>query len=118
MKIKISNLIIASVLIFSLAACTAKTTETTAEEQPERTERPERGQRPQNGQRPQGGKGKAKPQFADLLKEMDANNDGLLSKEEVKGRLKNNFDKVDTDNDGFITETEFKNMPKPKKGQK
>jgi len=117
MESKVSKIIMLFVIVFSLAACTAKTTENAAE-QTETTERPERGNRPQNGERPQGGEGKTRPQFADLLKKMDANNDGQLAKAEVKGRLKDDFDKVDTDNDGFITEAEFKNMPTPKRGQR
>ncbi len=46
---------------------------------------------------------------------MDTNDDGKLSKKEVKGPLKNNFLKVDTDEDGFITEEEMKKAPKPKR---
>jgi len=45
---------------------------------------------------------------------MDANEDGKLSEEELKGPLKDNFDKIDTDEDGFITEEEFDKAPKPK----
>ena len=38
---------------------------------------------------------------------MDANGDGLLTKEEIKqGRKKRHFDRVDVDNDGFISEEE------------
>ncbi len=54
------------------------------------------------------------PTFSELLEKMDANDDGKLSKKEVKGPLKNNFSKVDTDEDGFITEEEMKKAPKPK----
>ncbi len=53
--------------------------------------------------------------YAQLLEKMDANEDGQLSKEEVKGRLKEKFTEVDTDEDGFISEEEFKKMPKRKK---
>lgn len=55
------------------------------------------------------------PTFAQLLKDMDTNEDGKLSKKEIKGPLKENFDEVDTDEDGFITEEEFKKAPKPKR---
>ena len=58
---------------------------------------------------------KEPPTFEKLLKEMDKNEDGKLSKSELKGPLKNNFSKVDTDKDGFISEAEFKKMPKPNK---
>lgn len=61
---------------------------------------------------------KEPPTFKELIKEMDANEDGKLSKNELKGPLKENFAKVDTDEDGFITEEEFKKAPKPKRGSK
>ena len=61
------------------------------------------------------GKGKKEPpSFSELLEKMDENEDGKLSKEEIKGPLKDNFDQIDTDEDGFITEEEFKNAPKSK----
>ncbi|QXP79643.1 MULTISPECIES: EF-hand domain-containing protein [Winogradskyella] len=56
-----------------------------------------------------------KPTFAELLKEMDANEDGKLSEAEVKGPLKDGFSDIDTDEDGFISEEEFKNAPKPER---
>jgi len=56
-----------------------------------------------------------KPTFAELLKDMDANEDGKLSEAEVKGPLKDGFSDVDTDEDGFISEEEFKNAPKPER---
>lgn len=56
------------------------------------------------------------PTFAQLLKDMDANDDGKLAKSELKGPLKDDFDTVDTDKDGFISEKEFKKAPKPKRG--
>lgn len=55
------------------------------------------------------------PSFSELLKEMDANEDGKLAKSEVKGPIKNDFAKIDTDEDGFITEKELKNAPKPER---
>ncbi|MEP3209587.1 MAG: EF-hand domain-containing protein [Maribacter sp.] len=58
------------------------------------------------------------PTFAELLEKMDANEDGKLSKEEVKGRLKDHFEKVDVDEDGFITAEEFEKAPRPKRGPK
>lgn len=58
------------------------------------------------------------PTFAELLKEMDADEDGKLSKKELKGPLKDNFAEVDTDEDGFITEEEFKKAPKPKRRER
>ena len=55
------------------------------------------------------------PSFSKLLKIMDENEDGKLSKEEIKGPLKDDFDKVDANEDGYITEEELKKAPKPKK---
>lgn len=115
MKSEILKGIFLCLIVFSLAACTAKTTETTAVEQ-ETTTQPKRGN--QNGQNPAKGEKGKRPQFSDLLAKMDANKDGKLAKSEIQGRLKDDFDKVDTDNDGFITETEFKNMPKPGRGKR
>jgi Ca2+-binding EF-hand superfamily protein len=62
---------------------------------------------------------KEPPTYAQLLKEMDRNEDGKLAKSELKGPLKDDFSKIDTDKDGFITKKEFKKAPKPKgKGQR
>ncbi|MFK7781753.1 EF-hand domain-containing protein [Psychroserpens sp.] len=58
---------------------------------------------------------KKPPTFAQLLKDMDSNEDGKLSKKEIKGPLKEVFAEVDTNEDGFITEEEFKKAPKPKR---
>ena len=58
---------------------------------------------------------KEPPTFAELLEKMDANEDGKLTKEEVKGPLKDDFATVDADEDGFITEEELENAPKPKR---
>lgn len=65
------------------------------------------------GERPQ-----KPPTYAKLLEKMDANEDGKLSQDEVKGRLKEKFTEVDTDEDGFISEEEFNNMPRPKRGKR
>ena len=54
------------------------------------------------------------PTYAKLLEEMDADEDGQLSKEEVKGPLKDNFSEIDTNEDGFISKEEFDEAPKPK----
>ncbi|APQ19016.1 EF-hand domain-containing protein [Maribacter hydrothermalis] len=60
------------------------------------------------------GERKEPPTYAKLIKEMDKDEDGLLSKEEVKGPLKENFSEIDTNEDGYISEEEFDNAPKPK----
>lgn len=64
-------------------------------------------------QPPIGQEEKKRPSIEELFKQMDSNKDGKLSKTEVKGPLKNDFDKVDLDKDGFITKDELKKAPKP-----
>ena len=61
---------------------------------------------------------KSPPTYAELLKEMDTNEDGKLAKAEVKGPLKEKFTEIDTDEDGFISEEEFKKAPKPERRRK
>ncbi|WP_299325963.1 EF-hand domain-containing protein [uncultured Maribacter sp.] len=61
---------------------------------------------------------KEPPTFEELIERMDTNEDGKLSEDEIKGRLKKDFTKIDADEDGFITEEEFKNAPKPERGSK
>lgn len=61
---------------------------------------------------------KKPPTYAELLEQMDKNEDGKLAKSEIKGPLKNDFDKVDTNEDGFISEKEFKKAPKPQRREK
>jgi len=56
---------------------------------------------------------KERPSYEELSEDMDADEDGKLSKDEVKGPLNDHFDEIDTDEDGYITEDEFKNAPKP-----
>lgn len=57
-----------------------------------------------------------RPSVAQIFEHMDANNDGKLSKKEVKGPLRRDFARVDTDEDGFITEKELENAPRPERG--
>ena len=45
--------------------------------------------------------------FDELLKHMDTNKDGKLSKKEVRGPLVNHFSKIDTNKDGYITREEL-----------
>ena len=63
-------------------------------------------------------RGQEPPSFAQLLEKMDKNEDGKLSAKEIKGPLKDDFEKVDTDEDGFITEEEFEKAPKPKRRER
>lgn len=62
--------------------------------------------------------GKKPPTFKQLLKEMDADENGKLSLKEVQGPLKEGFSKVDSDKDGFITAKEFEKAPKPKRKER
>jgi Ca2+-binding EF-hand superfamily protein len=52
-----------------------------------------------------------RPSAVDLLGEMDSNNDGQLSKNEVKGPLLDDFSKIDTNEDGFLSKEELENLP-------
>ncbi|WP_350292154.1 EF-hand domain-containing protein [uncultured Croceitalea sp.] len=61
---------------------------------------------------------KKPPTFEELIEDMDANKDGKLSEDEIKGRLKKDFAKIDTDEDGFITAEEFEKAPKPKRQER
>ena len=67
-----------------------------------------------NEQRESGGV----PNVTELIKEMDANGDGKLSKEEVKGPLAEDFSKIDTNEDGVIDldelEASLDSMDKPR----
>jgi Ca2+-binding EF-hand superfamily protein len=64
-------------------------------------------------QPPQGKEGQKPPTIEELFKQMDKNKDSKLSKKEVNGPLKDDFDKIDLDKDGFITKEEMKKAPKP-----
>lgn len=61
----------------------------------------------------QGGNRQGPPSVDQLFAQMDANKDDLLSEKEVKGPLANNFEEIDTDDDGFISKEELNNAPKP-----
>lgn len=64
------------------------------------------------------GERKGPPSFEVLLEKMDKNDDGKISKDEVKGPLERHFDEIDLNEDGFLTEEEFEKAPKPKRGPK
>jgi Ca2+-binding EF-hand superfamily protein len=61
----------------------------------------------QEGQKP--------PTAEQLIKELDANKDGKLSKDEIKGPIKDDFTKIDTNKDGFLSLQELKKAPKPER---
>ena len=52
-----------------------------------------------------------------IMEQMDTNKDGKLERVEIRGPLKEDFDRVDANRDGFITREELQNAPRPK-GQK
>lgn len=54
-----------------------------------------------------------KPTTEEVFKQMDSNKDNKLSKDEVKGPIKNDFATIDTNNDGYITNKELDIAPKP-----
>ncbi|MEN8861736.1 MAG: hypothetical protein ABF315_00945 [Lentimonas sp.] len=51
--------------------------------------------------------GGERPNPAELIKRLDTDNSGGISKEEAKGPLAKHFDKIDEDGDGEITKAEF-----------
>ncbi|MDO3695656.1 YHYH protein [Wenyingzhuangia sp. chi5] len=70
--------------------------------------------RPEVGNQ-QRGKGQAqRPNSMQMLQHMDANKDGKLSKEEIKGPLQQDFSRVDSNHDGYISKEEIENALKPR----
>lgn len=67
---------------------------------------------------PPKGEQRKRPTLEEIFKQMDANEDGKLTKEEVKGPLKKDFKKIDANEDGFLTKEEIEKMPKPEKKEK
>ncbi|RKN80284.1 EF-hand domain-containing protein [Ulvibacterium marinum] len=55
------------------------------------------------------------PSVDEIFEQMDEDEDGLLSEEEVKGPLKDKFTDIDTDEDGFLSKEEVEKAPKPKR---
>lgn len=58
---------------------------------------------------------KEPPSIEQLFKDLDANEDGMLSKKEVKGPLKKDFAKIDTNEDGLLSKEELEKAPKPER---
>jgi hypothetical protein len=102
-----NSLKIAAAICLSVIAFACTSTKTIAQNQ-------EPSQQKGEGRPPQG----EKPKFADLLAKMDKDKNGKLSKSEIEGPLKNDFEKIDANKDGFITEAEFKKAgpPQPPRG--
>ena len=97
---KMKNIGIAFIVMFLAIGCSSQKTNTNAERQA-----------PRQGER-------TGPPSTEEIFEMDANNDGKLSKSEVKGPLQRDFSRIDSNSDGFITMTELENAPKPQRGQR
>ncbi|MCG1036511.1 Lcl domain-containing protein [Polaribacter sargassicola] len=75
----------------------------TTQQSVKKTKQTQKNRQKNNSQRSQN----TAPSFEKMLKNMDANNDGKISKAEVRGKLKENFDKRDKNKDGYITEEEL-----------
>ena len=58
------------------------------------------------------------PSIEEIFEHMDANEDGKLSKKEVKGPLSRDVDRIDANEDGFISKEELEKAPKPKRREK
>ncbi|MRI00192.1 YHYH protein [Kriegella sp. EG-1] len=56
---------------------------------------------------PQGGRPGGKLSATELMERMDADKDGQLSENEVKGPLQENFSEVDSNEDGYISKEEL-----------
>ncbi len=69
----------------------------------------------QNEQGPNNGNRRSGPPSVEQIFEMDTDGDNLLSREEVKGRMANDFDRIDTNSDGYLTKEEVKNAPRPER---
>ena len=54
-----------------------------------------------------GGRGGGGGNFADRMKQMDADGDGKLSREEMPERMQERFDQMDSNSDGFLDEEEM-----------
>lgn len=64
------------------------------------------------------GQEKERPTVDELFELMDENEDGKLSKKEIKGPLKRDFDKVDANEDGFISKEELEKAPRPERRER
>jgi Ca2+-binding EF-hand superfamily protein len=60
---------------------------------------------------PKKGLGKTADEIVEtLLKQMDTNKDGKISREEAKGKLAESFDKIDANKDGYLDRKELRAM--------
>tara|TARA_R110001583_G_scaffold47225_4_gene147957 strand:- start:235 stop:516 length:282 start_codon:yes stop_codon:yes gene_type:complete len=71
-----------------------------------------------NGKKSQKRQNDQEPPSADeIIKHMDENEDGVLSKEEVQGPLKEMFAEIDSNKDGSLSLEEIEKAPKPEGGR-
>ena len=56
---------------------------------------------------------KTPPSPEQIMIDLDADKDGLISYKEAKGPLKDDFKKIDMNQDGFISKVELEKAPKP-----
>ena len=61
-----------------------------------------------------GGERRGPPSPEKILEDMDANNDGVVTKAEAKGPLARDFERLDADEDGQLTMAELKNISGPR----
>ncbi len=101
-KVTKIGILVIGLILFS--ACGSKEKKEQEKQNQDHTEQGEQKQRNEK---------EGRPSIADLFAEMDSNEDGKLSKTEVKGPLQSDFSKIDSNNDGFIEEDELKNAPQP-----
>lgn len=112
------NLMIAVFVSLLVFGCSSQKTTSNSDDTRGQQARPE-GRPPGGGQEGgQRGGQRGAPSFAQLLTEMDANQDGRLAKSEVKGPILNDFAKIDTDGNGFISKEELENAPRPQRGER
>lgn len=74
------------------------------------------GRNRQCGQRDQGRPEGNRPSSKQLVKMMDTDGDGKISKEEARGPLQDHFDQVDSNEDGLLTVKELRNAKPPNRG--
>ena len=114
MKKQLRNLVVLALLI-GFTNC--KSSSDTASENTNTSSKIEQSdKREQPRDRGQGGVRGERPDASQILAQMDANKDGMLSKDEAKGPLQESFSKIDTNQNGFISKEELENAPKPKRG--
>lgn len=58
------------------------------------------------------------PNPEQIIKDLDVNKDGKISKKEANGPLAKDFDAIDSNSDGYITLEELKKAPKPKRRER